>query len=91
MPALAVRQTTAFRRDVRRLGRRGADLAKLEHIVALLAAGETLEARHRDHSLAGDWRSFRDCHVEPDWVLIYRAEGDELQLARTGSHADLFE
>ena len=88
---LAVRQATAFRRDVRRLARRGADLARLESIVALLAAEEPLEARHHDHSLSGDWKGFRDCHVEPDWVLIYKVEGNELQLARTGSHADLFE
>ena len=91
MAILAVRQATAFRRDVRRLGRRGADLAKLEKVVALLAAKKPLEPRHRDHPLSGDWKSFRDCHVEPDWVLIYRVEGNELLLARTGSHADLFE
>jgi mRNA interferase YafQ len=46
--------------------------------------------KHRDHPLAEEWRGFRDCHVRPDWVLIYRIEGNELQLARTGSHADLF-
>ena len=67
---LAVRQAAVFRRDIRRLVRRGADLAKLEKVVALLAAQKPLE---------------------PDWVLIYRVEGNDLQLARTGSHADLFE
>jgi mRNA interferase YafQ len=91
MAMLAVRQATAFRRDARRLGRRGADLTKLENVVALLAAKKPLEPRHRDHPLSGGWKGFRDCHVEPDWVLIYRVEGNELQLARTGSHADLFE
>lgn len=91
MAMLAVRQATAFQRDVRRLGRRGADLSKLEKVVALLAAKKPLEPRHRDHPLSGDWKGFRDCHLEPDWVLIYRVEGNELQLARTGSHADLFE
>jgi mRNA interferase YafQ len=91
MAMLAVRQASAFRRDVRRLGRRGADLTKLESVVALLAAKTPLEPRHRDHPLSGDWKSFRDCHVEPDWILIYKVEQNELQLARTGSHADLFE
>ena len=91
MAMLAVREATAFRRDVRRLGGRGADLAKLEKVVSLLAAKRPLEPRHRDHFLSGNWKNFRDCHVAPDWVLIYRVEGNELQLARTGSHADLFE
>jgi mRNA interferase YafQ len=88
---LSVRQARAFRRDVRRLARRGADLAKLENVVALLAAAAPLEARNRDHPLSGGWKGFRHCHVEPDWVLIYRVVENELQLARTGSHADLFE
>jgi mRNA interferase YafQ len=87
---LVIRESTAFRRDVRRRSRRGADLSRLDEIIGLLAAGKLLEPRHRDHPLAGEWRGFRDCHVQPDWVLIYRIEGNELQLARTGSHADLF-
>ena len=87
---LVIRESTAFRRDVRRLVRRGASLSRLEEIIGLLAAGKVLEPRHREHPLAGEWRGFRDCHVQPDWVLIYRIEGNELQLARTGSHSDLF-
>lgn len=59
--------------------------------MALLCEGEPLPPRHRDHPLKGEWRGFRDAHIEPDWLLLYRVEGDELQLARTGSHADLFE
>jgi mRNA interferase YafQ len=49
-----------------------------------------LDERFRDHALIGDWKGFRECHIQPDWLLIYRIEGDELQLARTGSHAQLF-
>jgi mRNA interferase YafQ len=49
-----------------------------------------LEPRHRDHPLAGDWKDYRDCHVEPDWLLIYMREGGKLILARTGTHSDLF-
>lgn len=88
---LAVRQSTVFRRDIRRLIKRGADPVKLEAVVTLLATNEPLEPRHRDHPLSGNWKGFRDCHIEPDWVLIYKVEGDELLLARTGSHADLFD
>ena len=87
---LSVFQTAAFRRDLRKLSRQGADLSKLGNIVELLVAKKILEPRHRDHPLSGDWKGFRDCHVQPDWVLIYRVEDDELQLARTGSHSDLF-
>ena len=82
--------STAFRRDVKRASRRGRDVAKLKLLVALLCEGEPLPARHRDHALKGEWRGFRDAHIEPDWLLLYRVEGDELQLARTGTHADLF-
>ena len=79
-----------FRRDVRRVEKRGKDLAKLRHVLSLLLAGQDLPAQYRDHPLKGDWKGFRDAHIEPDWLLIYRIVGDELQLARTGSHADLF-
>ena len=82
--------STAFKRDARRAEKRGRDMAKLKRLVALLCEGEPLPARHRDHPLKGDWRGFRDAHIEPDWLLIYRVESEELQLARTGTHADLF-
>ena len=87
---LVVRQTAAFRCDVRRLRRQGADLSKLERIVDFLVAKKPVEQKHQDHSLSGDWKGFRDCHVQPDWVLIYSVEGNELQLALTGSHSVLF-
>ena len=90
MTLLVVRQSAAFRRDIRRLARQGADVSKLEMIVELLVAKTPLEPRHRDHGLSGDWKGFRDCHVQSDWVLVYRVEGNELQLARTGSHSELF-
>ena len=88
--ALAIRQATRFRRDVKRLLRQGAELDKLEAVVRLLVAQETLPERCRDHGLAGNWHGFRECHIQPDWLLIYRVSEDELQLARTGSHAELF-
>jgi mRNA interferase YafQ len=57
----------------------------------LLIAREELPAIYKDHPLKGDWKGYRDAHIEPDWLLIYRIAGNELHLARTGSHADLFD
>lgn len=88
--ALTIRQATKFRRDVKRLKRQGVDLAPLQAVIVVLAAEEALEKRYRDHALVGNWRGFHECHLQPDWLLIYRIEGNELQLARTGSHAELF-
>jgi len=83
-------QTTQFARDVKRMRKRGKDLKKLQEVVRLLAAGRTLAPKHRDHPLIGAWRLSRDCHVEPDWILIYTADEESLRLERTGTHADLF-
>lgn len=80
-----------FRRDVKRAEKRGKDLGKLRSLLLLLLAGDELPAQFKDHPLKGDWKGFRDAHIEPDWLLIYRIVGDELQLARTGTHADLFD
>jgi len=79
-----------FRRDVKRAERRGKDLAKLRAILSLLIEAKPLPPGYHDHPLKGDWNGYRDAHIEPDWLLIYRVEGDELRLARTGTHADLF-
>jgi mRNA interferase YafQ len=62
----------------------------LEVIITVFVAQEPLAERLRDHALVGNWKEFRECHIQPNWLLIYRVEGDELQLARTGSHAELF-
>ena len=70
--------------------KRGKDMAKLRKMIRLLAEGSTLPPRYKDHSLGGDWKSYRDCHIEPDWLLIYKIEVDDLFLARTGTHSDLF-
>lgn len=63
----------------------------MRDILLLLLKGAALPPDCRDHPLKGEWKGFRDLHIEPDWLLIYRIEGEELQLARTGSHADLFD
>ena len=83
-------QTTQFVRDVKRLRRRGKDLEKLKAVVTTLALGETLNAKYRDHPLRGPWKNCRDCHIEPDWILIYSVDEYSLRLERTGTHSDLF-
>ena len=82
-----------FRKDLKLAAKRGCDLALLNSIVDRLAQGETLPAKHREHSLTGDYIGFRECHIQPDWLLIYRTEEEALMLflMRTGTHADLFD
>ena len=80
-------RSSQFKRDVRRAKLRGKDLGKL---LALLIQQEPVSARHRDHPLRGIWKSYREAHIEPGWLLIYRTKGDELHLVRTGAHSDLF-
>ena len=81
---------TPVRRDVKRAEKRGKDLRKLRELLRLLLAGDELATSYKDHPLKGEWKGCRDVHIEPDWLLIYRVVSDELQLVRTGSHADLF-
>lgn len=72
--------------------KRGKDLEKLKYVVNELANQCPLDEKYRDHELTGNYRNFRECHIEPDWLLIYRIEKGELTLAlvRTGTHSDLF-
>jgi mRNA interferase YafQ len=85
-----VAQTKQFKKDVKRMRKRGKDLEKIKAVIDLLVAGEPLPPKNRDHKLGGDWIGRRDCHVEPDWILIYKLTEDELLLERTGTHSDLF-
>lgn len=89
---LKIVASNRFRKDLKTAARRGLDLAKLNAVVDALAAGQTLPPQNRDHELTGNYRSFRECHIAPDWLLIYRIEKDDLLLFlfRTGTHADLF-
>lgn len=88
---LELRFTSKFKKDYKRLKRQGKDLAKLEATLEMLARGEALAESMRDYSLGGTYRGHRECHIEPDWLLIYRIdEGDLVLVAtRTGSHSDL--
>ena len=84
--------TTKFKRDVKRLQKRGFDMEKLDDVVEnYLLPQKALPPKYRDHALTGNYKGYRDCHIEPDWLLIYRVDGDDLVLllSETGSHADL--
>lgn len=83
-------RSSKFKRDAKRAERQGKSLDKLETLLALLIRQKRLPARYRDHSLRGDLRGYREAHIEPDWLLIYRIKGNELHLVRTGTHSDLF-
>lgn len=83
-------RSAQFRRDVKLAQRRGKDLSKLRELILLLAEDQPLPPRYKDHPLSGDWKHYRDCHIESDWLLIYKIEGDDLYLVRTGTHSDLF-
>ena len=89
--ALALLTTTAFERDLKRISRQGRDLDKLEAVVNLLQEQEPLPVRCRPHPLRGNWIGHWDCHIQPDWLLLYKLTETELTLVRTGSHAELFE
>ena len=85
-----VSQTKQFSRDIKRTRKRGKDLDKLRRVVKLLASEQPLPSKHRDHALIGPWQQSRDCHIEPDWILIYSVDDESLRLERTGTHSDLF-
>ena len=86
----AVYETSQFRKDIKKLKKQGKDFEKLRDAVRRIANEERLEDRYRDHALIGPWRGSRDCHIEPDWLLIYRTDDACLYLERSGSHSDLF-
>ncbi len=86
-----IRRTTQFKKDVKRMKKRGKDVRKLREVVEKITKGRELEAKYRDHVLVGQYRGTRECHLEPDWLLIYELGQEEVVLIRTGTHADLFE
>jgi mRNA interferase YafQ len=82
--------TSGYGRDARLAQRRGKQMSKLDELVQLLVRGDTLPERYRDHALSGDWVNYRECHIEGDWLLIYKVTENNLILVRTGTHSDLF-
>ena len=92
MTKYTVKFTTQFKRDYKLAMKRGMKLALLEAVITELANGVPLPEKYSDHALSGNWAGYRECHILPDWLLIYRLEGDVLvlTLTRTGTHSDLF-
>ncbi|MBL0175470.1 MAG: type II toxin-antitoxin system YafQ family toxin [Ignavibacteria bacterium] len=82
--------TRQFEKDLRRCQRRGKDMEKFKMVARTLIAGEPLDPIHRDHRLVGNWLGRRDCHMESDWILLYKLEMDRVIFERMGTHADLF-
>ena len=90
---LKPRYSGQFRKDIKKIGKSGGkDMEKLKAVVRKLTAGRLLESKYRDHPLAGNFKGHRDCHIEPDWILLYRMDKDarEIIFVRTGSHSELF-
>ena len=82
--------STKFRKDLRKCHKRGKNISKIESVIETLLTDKELESRYRPHLLSGDWSGYSECHIEPDWLLIYRLTNSELHLVRTGTHSDLF-
>jgi len=89
--ALRLVRTNQFKRDYKRARKRSHDITKLANVIDQLVNGESLIAKHRDHALLGEYSDCRECHIEVDWLLMYKRTRDELILIRTGTHADLFD
>ena len=87
-----VKYTSQFKKDFKLAHKRGLNVSLLKDIIAALSMGIKLPEKNKDHMLTGNWLGYRECHILPDWLLIYRVEDDilVLTLARTGSHSDLF-
>jgi mRNA interferase YafQ len=84
--------TNQFKKDYKLSVKRGLDIERIDHVIRILANGNPLPVEYKDHPLSGNWKGHRECHIQPDWLLIYRMEDDILilTLSRTGTHSDLF-
>lgn len=87
-----IKTTTLFKKHLKLISKRGYDINLLIKVVDMLATGIQLPEKYRDHSLTGNWKNYRECHIKPDWLLIYKYEQDVLvlTLSATGTHSDLF-
>lgn len=85
-----IHYTTQFKKDYKRIKKQNKNIDRLKVVIEKLVAGKKLEPKYRNHRLSGNWNDHRDCHIEPDWILIYRIEDEELILERSGSHSELF-
>lgn len=87
-----IKPSHTFKKELKQAQKRGLDISKLISVVNTLAEGKILEAKYKDHALTGNYKGYRECHIQPDWLLIYQYDNDALYLylARTGTHSDLF-
>lgn len=85
-----IQRTSLFKKDYKRVQKRGCDIELLKEVIIKLANGEELPPKNKDHSLSGDWEGYRECHIQSDWLLIYRIIDNKLilSLTRTGTHSD---
>ena len=88
---MTVNTTAQFRKDIKTCAKRGYSLILLKKVVDTLRIPAPLPLRNRNHILSGNWKGHQECHILPDWLLIYRVTGDKLVLVRTGTHTDLLE
>lgn len=89
---LTIKYQTAFKKDYKRIKKRGYDVHLLEEVIEMLARRQVLPKEYRDHTLIGDYAGCRECHIAPDWLLVYEVNEEELvlYLTRTGTHSDIF-
>ncbi|MFQ7186963.1 MAG: type II toxin-antitoxin system YafQ family toxin [Lachnospira eligens] len=87
---LKIKDSGQFKKDYKKCVKRGLDMNLLKAIVKTLAIPEPLDIKNKDHNLTGNYAGFRECHIMPDWLLIYRYNEEYLELVRTGTHSDLF-
>lgn len=87
-----LQRTASFKKDYKLIKKRGYDMSKLVAVVSVLADGQDLPAVYSDHALTGNWKGYRECHIQPDWLLVYKIIDDclILSLTRTGTHSDIF-
>jgi len=87
---LVLKRTSQFKRDYKKALKQKHNVIEFTNVITKLSSNEILDPKYNDHPLAGLYKNYRDCHIEPDWVLIYKQTGNELILARIGSHSELF-
>jgi mRNA interferase YafQ len=87
---LNIKYTTQFKKDYKKVHKQNKDTEKLKLIIEKLMRENTLDEQYKDHNLSGKWKNYRECHITPDWLLIYHKTADTLILIRTGSHSELF-
>ncbi len=88
---LELEYSTQFKKDFKKIAKLSiTDIVEVGHVIKQLQLGKTLSEKYLDHPLSGDWKNYRDCHIKPDLVLIYKIDTDSLKLARIGTHSELF-